>query len=110
MNTNKLAKTLSLLEITDIDENSPKEITGCYICDLLSRVMSGCDEGDIWITVQNSINVIAVAVLNECACIIVCEGVKVPADVISKANEEGVIVFSSDRRAYELAKDISAII
>ena len=110
MNTIELAGKLALKELTNIGENNPKEISGCYICDLLSRVMNGCEEGNIWITVQNSINVAAVAVLNECACVIVCEGVKVSDDVIKKANEENVIIFSDMRKAYELAKEIAQLL
>lgn len=109
MNTLELQQKLSLNELTNIGDN-PREITGCYICDLLSRVMRGCKEGDVWITVQNSINVAAVAVLNDCACVIVCEGVAVSDSVLEKANEEGVIIYSDERSAYELAKELSAMI
>lgn len=110
MNTLELAEKMFLKELTSVGENNPKEITGCYICDLLSRVINGCDKGNVWITVQSSINVAAVAVLNECACVIVCEGVKVSDDVIKKANEEKVIIFSDKRKAYELSKEISLLI
>lgn len=108
MNTMELQNKLKLNLLTDLTD--PKEITGGYVGDLLSRVMAGCKKGDVWITVQNSINVAAVALLNECACVIVCEGVEIAKNVTEKASEEGVIMFSSKMSAYELAKQISVLI
>lgn len=54
-----------------------KELTGVYICDLLSWVMAHGSKGDAWITVQTHANIIAVATLLELSCIIVPEEVDV---------------------------------
>lgn len=78
------------------------EITGAYACDLLSRVMSGCNAGDAWITVQTHLNVLAVAELNEAACVIVPEGVAVDGATVEKAADKGVALISSELTAYEL--------
>ena len=86
-----------------------KELTGAYICDLLSWVMSHGKKGDAWITVQTHSNIIAVAVLLELGCVIVPEGIEVEEDTLRKAEAEGIPVFQSDQSAYELAKELYRI-
>jgi len=83
-----------------------KDLTGAYICDLLSWVMSHGKKGDAWITVQTHSNIIAVAVLLELGCIIVPEGIEVEQDTLDKAEEEGVPVFQSELSAYGIAKEL----
>lgn len=83
-----------------------KELTGAYICDLLSWVMSHGKKGDAWITVQTHSNIIAVAVLLELGCVIVPEGIEVEEDTLQKAEGEGVPVFQSSLSSYELAKEL----
>jgi predicted transcriptional regulator len=83
-----------------------KDLTGAYICDLLSWVMSHGKKGDAWITVQTHSNIIAVAVLLELGCVIVPEGIEVEEDTLRKAEDEGIPVFQSSHSAYELAKEL----
>lgn len=84
------------------DDN--KQITSCFIGDLLSLAMSKITKDCIWITIQNNINIIAVASLTEAACIVVCEGFSPEENVIRKAEEEGIAILTSDLSAYEIAK------
>lgn len=79
------------------------ELGGCYICDLLSYVMSCASKGNVWITVQTNINVIAVAVLTEVGCVIVPGNISVDEIAKNKANIENVPILSSSMTAYELA-------
>ena len=92
------------------DKYEDKCVTGCYIGDLLSNVMGKAKEGDAWITIMSNINIVAVASLTEAACIILCEGTNVDADVISKANSKGIIILKSEMSAYEIAKKLAAVI
>lgn len=80
-----------------------QEAKGCYICDLLSYVMSRATKGEVWITVQTNINVVAVAVLTEVACVIIPENIEVEEITLKKAEVEDVPIFSSRKTAYELA-------
>lgn len=80
-----------------------REVESGYCCDLLSRVMAKGKKGMAWITVQTHMNVVAVAALVEMACIIIPEGIEVEPKVLDKAEEEGIIVLSSDLTAFELA-------
>ncbi|MEA4845727.1 MAG: AraC family transcriptional regulator [Clostridiaceae bacterium] len=83
-----------------------KDLTGVYICDLLSWVMSHGNKGDAWITVQTHANIIAVAALLELGCIIIPEGIEVEEDTLRKAEEEGVVVYQSSLSAYGVAKEL----
>jgi len=69
--------------------------------------MSHGDEGTAWITVQNHLNVVAVAALIDCACIILPEGITMEQNVIDKAIEEKIPILSSKLTGYELCKKLS---
>ena len=107
MNLLTLAKELKLKRLSG---ETDREIESCYISDLLSRVLGGCQSGDIWITVQSSLNMVAVAVMTDASCVILPEGLTAPDNVIEKANEEGLAIFTSDESAYSLAVKFSQLI
>ena len=108
MKVSELTKMLDLEVVTKGDDS--RNVTGCYIGDLLSWVMGKASEGDAWITIMSNINIVAVATLTEAACIILCEGVSVDDDVIQKAEAEGVAILKSTKTAYETALLISGVI
>lgn len=101
----KVSELVQQLELKTLaGENSlNNEVLGCCICDLLSYVMSRATKGDVWITVQTNINVVAVAVLTEVACVIVPENIEVDAIMLKKAEMEEIPILSSRLSAYELA-------
>ena len=74
-----------------------------YIGDMLSVVMSHAKEGDVWLTVQTNVNIVAVSALVGIACIIVVEGMEPDEDAVSKANEQGVTILKSEETAFSLA-------
>ena len=80
-----------------------KEITGCYISDLLSLAMSRVEEGNVWMTVQGNVNIAAVAALTEPSCILIVEGQKVNEDTLERARENGITILQTGRSAYEAA-------
>ena len=79
-----------------------REVTCGYSCDLLSWVMSHGAENMAWVTVQTHLNVIAVAVLAEMACVILPEGIDMEEDSLNKSVSEGLCVLSSPLSAYEI--------
>lgn len=83
-----------------------REVSGAYICDLLSWVMAHAQKGDVWITIQSHSNTIAVASLLELSCIIICEDAEVEEDTVKKAIDEEIPVLSSAKSAFELAKGL----
>ena len=108
MKIKEFADKLNLKVLTAYDEE--KEITGCYCGDLLSWVMSRAKEGDAWLTVMGNVNAVAVAVLTECACIVLTENASLDEQAKIKAEMQGVCFLQSDKNAYELAVEISKII
>ncbi len=101
MKLDTLVNELSLEVITD--GGLDRDISGCFICDLLSHAMGKVETDNLWITVQTNMNIIAIAVLTELSAIIIAQGMDVGEDVINKANDEGVTLLQSDKTAYELA-------
>ncbi|NLD19820.1 MAG: AraC family transcriptional regulator [Clostridiales bacterium] len=100
MRVKKLAELLGLEELTSCGQD--KDVTGVYTCDLLSRVMVGCNEGDAWITVQTHLNVLAVAELSEAACVIIPEGIAVDKDIAARAEDKDIALLSGKLSAYEM--------
>ena len=82
--------------------DTAREITCGYACDLLSWVMAHGAAGMAWISVQTHMNVVAVATLMDMAAVIAPEGITFEAEVIAKAEEEGVALIAADKTAYEL--------
>lgn len=80
-----------------------KEVSGCYIGDLLSLAMSRVQESNVWITIQTNINIVAVSVLTEAACVILCDGQKPDEAAVKKADAEDIPLLTSESSAYELA-------
>ena len=102
MKISDLIKKLDLKLLTD-GAYEDREISGCYIGDLLSWVMSHADSGNVWITIMNNVNITAVASLCDVSCIILAEGVDLSEEIIKKADSAKVVVLASPKSAYELA-------
>ena len=102
----KLAEELGLEKLSG---ETDRDIESCYISDLLSRVLGGCQPGDVWITVQSSLNMVAVAIMTDASCVILPEGLTAPDNVIEKANEEGLTIFTSEEKAFSLAVKIAEL-
>ena len=106
MKVSELIEKLNLELLTEKGYED-RDVTGCYIGDLLSHVMGKASEGDAWITIMNNINIVAVASLTDCACVILSEGISADNKIIEKADSEGIIIVKSDLTAYALAVKIS---
>jgi len=78
-------------------------VSGGYVSDLLSDVIAHTQKGDVWVTLQVHPNTIAVATLKELAAIIII-GSKAPSDAaVSKAAEEGIVLFTTSMSAFDVA-------
>ena len=101
-------KVRELMELLDAkcltpDVNLDTEITCGYSCDLLSWVLAHGKAGMAWSTVQTHVNVIAVSVLMEMACVILVEGVEAEEASLAKAIDEEMPVLSTAKTAYEVS-------
>ncbi len=80
-----------------------RDITGCYIGDLLSWVMANAREGDIWLTIMSNVNVVAVATLTDISCVLMCENVVPDEDCLIRAREQGITILKTPLSAYQAA-------
>lgn len=106
MKVSELKEKLGMTLVTKEDFDD-REIKGCYIGDLLSWVMGRAQSDNVWITIMNNINIVAVASLADVACIVLCEGVHADSAIIEKADTQDIIILSSQLTAYEIAVKLS---
>ena len=104
----KVSELIEKLELTVYTgaEGLDRNINGGYVSDMLSDVMGNGKEGDVWITLQNHLNVIAVASLKEMACVILVKGIIPADDVVEKAIEEHIPVLGSKEKTFDLSGKI----
>lgn len=108
MTVKELSKKLELTAVTLPDGD--REVTGCYIGDLLSWVMGAAKSGDAWITIMSNINIVAVAALCDTSLVLLAEGVTVDEEVKKAAEERDVNILSSEKSAFALASAISELL
>ncbi len=95
---------ISALELEILTEGDlDRAVTGGYCGDLLSWVMGRAKAGDAWFSVMGNVNAIAVCVLADVACLILCENAVLDEAARLRAETEEVTVLRSTRSAYTLA-------
>ena len=100
-----LADIIAELNLTILTApNNLEAITpdGGYVSDLLSCVVAGAQPGNIWVTLQAHMNVVAVAALRDVSAVIITENAQPDADVIEKASQQGVILLSTKEPSYQV--------
>ncbi|MDO4747864.1 MAG: DRTGG domain-containing protein [Eubacteriales bacterium] len=104
MNVKEAIEKLNLKVL--VEDDFQREITDCYIGDLLSWVMGRAPENSIWLTVMGNINSIAVATLADVSTIVLVENASLDDDAKAKAEAHGVNILSTEENAYHLATKI----
>lgn len=94
------------LKVLAGEESLDREVSGGYVADLLSCVMAGAREGSLWFTLQTHLNIVAVASLLDVAGIVVTEGASVAPETVEKAQEEGVVLLSSELPTFETIREL----
>jgi hypothetical protein len=90
------------LEVRSAHSRLETEVTGGYASDLLSDVMAHSREGNVWITLQVHLNIVAVASMKDLAGIILVNGREPQEDTVQKAQTEGIPVMVSSLPTFEL--------
>ena len=98
----KISDIMTECKLTLVTGSIDREIKGYYACDLLSWAISHANEGDLWVTVMNNINILAVASLVDVACIVIPEDIEIPETLKEKAQEREVTLLSTPMQAAEL--------
>jgi len=79
-----------------------QEITGGYASDLLSDVIANSKQGNVWVTMQVHVNIVAIAVLKELSAIIIVQGREPAEDTIMKAKEQNVPILVSKLPTFQV--------
>jgi hypothetical protein len=103
MNLQTIIEQLELTPITAPRDYTSIAPRGGYTSDMLSCVMAGAQPGNVWITLQAHMNVVAVASLREVSAVIITENAQPEPDVIARANEQGIILLSTSEPSYPIA-------
>jgi hypothetical protein len=99
MKLEEICRELSL-EVRTAAGKLGGRVTGGYASDLLSCVMAGAQEGNLWVTLQGHPNIVAVASLLNLAGVIVTEGIEPDAATVSKAEEEGIPLLTTPLKTF----------
>ena len=97
------------LSVRSASERLDVEVTGGYASDLLSCVMAKAQEGNIWVTLQAHLNIVAVAALLQLAGIIVTEGACVDEATLSKARQESVPILTTPLTTFAVVARLAAL-
>ncbi len=108
MTVSELTEKLAL-EVLTMPEPD-REVKGGYVGDLLSWVMGRAQADNLWITIMTNINVIAVASLSDVAAVVVAENAEIEADIIKRAEGQGINLLRSKLPSYETAMAASPFI
>jgi len=108
MELQELINSLSL-EVKTPELELHREVTGGYASDLLSDVIGNAHKGNIWVTLQIHLNIIAVASLKELSGIILVSNRNPDADTLKKATAENVPVMTSTLSTFDLVGKLYAL-
>jgi len=100
-------KLADLVDVLGLDVRSARgslanEVTGGYASDLLSDVIANSRQGDLWITLQIHLNIVAVASMKELAGVVLVNGREPEEDTLEKAETENIPVMVSKLPTFEL--------
>lgn len=107
MSVKKFAEFADCEILTCIEDAAESQIKSGYCCDLLSYVIGRCKPGSAWITIMTNVNVVAVAVLADAACVIVPENNEIESETLAKAEAQGVIMLRTAADSFTVAAKLS---
>ncbi len=99
----KLSKLMEQDAIKKIVFCSDEEIKTGYCGDLMSDVIANSGNECIWVTVQAHKNSIAVALIKDIKAIVFTNNVDISQELIDKAEEENISLFSSKQNSFQVS-------
>jgi hypothetical protein len=90
------------LEVKSGEDRLGTEVRRGYVSDLMSDVIANTAKGDLWITLQVHINIVAVASMKELSGIILINGRQPEKATLEKARVENIPLFVSTLPAFEV--------
>ena len=90
------------LELTTPNATMESEVKTGYASDLLSDVLANSIEGDLWVTRQTHLNIVAIAVMRDLSGILLVNGSQPDPDTLEKAAEKMVPIFRTSLPTFEV--------
>ncbi|MGN1451169.1 MAG: DRTGG domain-containing protein [Eubacteriales bacterium] len=103
----EIAKALGLKVICPGEE---REVVSAYCGDLLSWVMGRIGSDAAWLTVMTNSNVVAVAVLRDASCVILCDGAQPDEELFARAARENISLYASEESSFSVAAKLAPLI
>jgi hypothetical protein len=101
MKLKELAERLSL-ELKTQNVPMEGEVKTGYASDLLSDVLANSIEGDLWVTRQTHLNIVAIAVMRDLSGILLVNGAQPDPDTLDKAAQKMVPIFRTPLPTFEV--------
>jgi len=101
MNLKELAEQLGW-ELKTQNVPIEGEVKTGYASDLLSDVLANSIEGDLWVTRQTHLNIVAIAVMRDLSGILLVNGAQPDPDTVEKAVEKMVPIFGTSLPTFEI--------
>ena len=102
MNVAQAAQEIGGKIVIGAEQAAAREVRGGYASDLLSDAMANAAKGDLWVTMQKHVNIVAVASLNELAAIVLVNGREPEQATLDRAREERIPVVCTTRQAFDV--------
>ena len=100
----------NVFNVINTGEDTTKEISTPYCCDLLSIAMSKAPVNCAWVTIMGNINTLAVATLTDAACVILADGVVLDEAATAKLKTQNVTILGTELPIFEAALKIHQFI
>jgi predicted transcriptional regulator len=101
MKLTDIVKTLEL-DIKAGHDLLDREVSGGYVSDILSSVLTHAEQGNIWVTYQRHLNIIPIAGAKEISGIILVSGRQVDKETLEKADEEKMPILGTSMDAFQV--------
>ncbi len=108
MHLNELARRLEMADLTPWLDGRV-DVRRAHASDLLSDVLANAPESGLLVTIQAHMNVIAVAVHAGLAAVIFAGGHSPSEEVIAKGAAEGLKLYASGRRTFDVVGELYAL-
>jgi hypothetical protein len=105
MTVKQLIDTLELELVVSGD--TARTVSTGYCGDLLSWVMGRAPADSVWFTVMGNVNAVAVCVLADVACMVLCENSPLDDAAKARAESEGITILRSTENAFALAAKLA---
>ena len=102
MKMREVVELLDLEILTSTREFLEIDVSAGYTSDMLSCVMTGAENGSLWVTLMANLNIVAVATLLEIPAIIITENARPEQATLERANNQGVALLSTPRGSFEV--------